>query len=101
MDTLEIIKNILLNHSGKANAIAAKEIARMADIPKSESSARVRVLIFQCAKKYRLPLAADVHGYYIIENDAEYAEYMHALEHRITGITEREFIITQNYKKEK
>ena len=101
MDVLETIRNILLNHAGKANAIAAKEIAKMAGIPESESSARVRVLIFQCAKKYQLPLAADVRGYYIIENDAEYADYMHALEHRIVGITERETIITQNYKKQK
>lgn len=101
MDTLTIIKNVLLNHSGKANAIAAKEIAKIAGIPKSESSARIRMLIFKCAKKYSLPLAADVHGYYIIENDAEYADYIHSLEHRIIGITERELIITQNYKKQK
>lgn len=98
---IEQIKNILLLHKGKSNSITSAEIARKIGIVEDDTHAKTRALIFDCAKKYELPLAANNKGYYLIEDQQEYDEYMNNLNSRSSGIEERKRIITNNFKEKK
>ena len=96
---LKKINSILINHIGKKNSITAAKIALMLGIVEDDTHAQTRALIFECAKMYRLPLAADNTGYYLIETDEEFYSYLENLDSRIRGIEERKQIITQNYRR--
>lgn len=95
---LEQIKNILLSHKGKRNPVTSTEIARKIGIIEDDTHAQTRALIFECAKKFKLPLAANNRGYYLIVDQQEYDDYMENLDSRSAGIEERKRIITKNYK---
>lgn len=97
MDIIEQIKNILLEHHGKSNAITSREIADSIGIYEDDTHAKTRAMILEAAKINKLPLAADIIGYYLIDNDLEYCEYMINLDSRIAGIKERKRLITENY----
>lgn len=86
MDIIEQIKNILLEHHGKSNAITSGEIADSIGIYEDDTYSQTRAMILQAARRYNLPLAADIIGYYLINNDFEYREYMINLDSRIAGI---------------
>ena len=70
-------------------------------IKEDDTHAKTRALIFETAKKYKLPLAANNRGYFLINTKAEYDEYIKNLNSRIAGIEERKRIITDNYKEKK
>lgn len=93
----EKIKDILLAHKGKINPITSAEIASALGFHEDDTHAQTRALIFECAKKYALPVAADNNGYYIITCQKEYDEYVANLDARIAGIQERKEIITKNF----
>ena len=95
---LEQIKEILLLHYGKKNPITSAEIAKLLNIIEDDTHAQTRSLILECAQKYKLPLAANNRGYYLISNEQEYEEYMANLDSRSAGIEQRKQIITKNYK---
>ena len=95
---LNQIKDILLQHYGKRNPITSSEIANIIGVVEDDTHAKTRALIFECAEKYGLPLAANNKGYYIISNQQEYDEYMANLDSRSTGIEIRKRIITKNYR---
>lgn len=95
---IEQIKEILLRSKGKKHQITSKEIAKAIGISENDTFARTRALIFQCASTYKLPLAADARGYYLITNKGEYEDYIKNLDARIEGIRERKRIITENYR---
>lgn len=95
---LETIKDILVLHEGKANAITSAEIARIIGIKEDDTHAQTRALILECAERYELPLAASNKGYYLITSQQEYDEYMNNLNSRNAGIEERKRIITKNFK---
>lgn len=95
---LEQIKAILLNHKGKKNRITAGTIAETIGVVENATYAKTRALIFECAKKHKLPLAADTKGYYLITNKKEYDDYIANLNSRIAGIEKRKRVITKNYK---
>lgn len=96
---LKQIKSILLAHEGKRNAITSAEIAKTIGIIEDDTHSQTRALLLECAKKFRLPLAASNRGYYLITDDQEYNEYMRNLNSRSAGIEERKKIITENYKR--
>lgn len=98
MQEIDEIKNILEECFKKRKRITSGEIATLLNIAEDDTHYRTRSLIRECAKKYKLPLAADTKGYYLIENDYEYNAYMSNLERRIQGIKERMDLITENYK---
>lgn len=98
---IEQIKNILISHKGRKNAITSAEIANIIGIDEDDTHAQTRALILDCAKKYKLPLAAINRGYYLITSRTEYNEYMNNLSSRIAGIEERKRIITENFKEDK
>lgn len=101
MDELELILNILKGHIGKSNKVTSSQIAVQIGIHEDATHAKTRALILETAKKYKLPLAANNRGYYLIRTKAEYDEYIENLNSRIAGIEERKRIITDNYKGEK
>ena len=73
---LEQIKRIMEEHIGKRNAITSAEIADMLGIDEDDTHAITRDLLLQAAEAYNLPLAASNRGYYLIDNETEYEEYM-------------------------
>ena len=95
---LEQIKMILLAHKGKKNRITSGKVAEELEIFENATYAKTRSLIFECAKTYKLPLAADTKGYYLITNQIEYDDYIANLNSRIAGIEERKKIITDNWE---
>lgn len=95
---LKEIKNILLMHEGRSNPVTSAEIAKRIGIQEDDTHAQTRALILECAKTYKLPLAANNRGYYLIVNQQEYDEYMNNLDSRSTGIEERKKIITENFR---
>lgn len=94
---LKKIKNILLLHKGKRNAITSAKIAREIGINEDDTHAQTRALILECAEKYGLPLAANNKGYYLITSQLEYDEYMENLDSRSAGIESRKRLITKNF----
>ena len=98
MDKLELIRDILYRHIGKSNKVTSSKIAEQIGVHEDATHAKTRALILEAAKKYKLPLAANNRGYFLINTKAEYNEYIENLNLRIAGIEERKKIITDNYK---
>ncbi len=94
---LEQIKLILEEHIGKRNVITSAEIADILGIDEDDTHATTRDLLLKAAEKYKLPLAANNKGYYLIENETEYEEYIASLDGRIEGINRRKDIISRNF----
>ena len=94
---IDTIRDILLQHKGKTNKITSGEIAKELGIIENATYAKTRKLIFDSAKKHKLPLAANTSGYYLISNKKEFDEYIANLDSRIKGIEERKQIIAENY----
>ena len=97
MDEIKQIRDILMQHCGKSNAITSREIANLIDIIEDDTHAKTRAMILEAARIYSLPLAADTVGYYLITNEEEYNAYMNNLDSREEGIEERKELITKNY----
>ena len=76
MVMLKKLERILLKHKGKQNRITSGKIALELGISEDATHAKTRALILECAKEYKLPLAADTRGYYLITCQKEYDEYM-------------------------
>lgn len=94
---LERIKEIMEEHIGKRNVITSAEIADILGIDEDDTHASTRDLLLQAAEAYNLPLAANNRGYYLIDNETEFEEYMTSLDSRIEGINRRKNIISRNY----
>lgn len=90
-----------MNHKGKQNRITSAKIALQLGIKEDDTHAKTRAYIFECAQKYKLPLAADNRGYYLITCQEEYDGYIANLNSRIAGIEERKKIITNNFNNDK
>ena len=98
---INTIKDILLLHEDKKNAISSSKIAEIIGIDENATYAKTRGMILECAKQHKLPLAAYNKGYYLIADQNEYDEYMRNLDARRAGIEERKRIITENYQGER
>lgn len=97
---LEKIRDILNCHRGQNNPITSAQMAAALGIAEDDTHAKTRALIFKCAKKYKLPLAADSRGYFLITTQSEYEKYVKNLNARTAGIEARKKIITENFKGE-
>lgn len=98
MDKIAKIKTELEKHIGKSNKITSKQIAEIIGIREDATQAKTRALILECAKQYKLPLAADNQGYYLITSERELNEYIKNLDSRIAGIKDRKRLIKENFK---
>ena len=95
---VEKIKNILLAHKGKDNAIAAIEISSMLGLPLEATQATCRKLIHKTANFYHLPLFSSSKGFYIAQTKEELAEYNANILRRINGMIHNRDIVNANFK---
>lgn len=96
---LKKIYDVLKDHIGSNNPISSSEIAKIIGIKQNydTTNPKTRVLILECAKKYKLPIASNYSGYFIINNYDEFIEYIGNLNGRIAGINERIKVVVDNY----
>ena len=92
--SLEQIRDILLSHRGKENAIKAKDIANQIGIDRGPSSVTIRTKILESIKTFKIPVAGNpALGYFLITNKDELKDYQKSLQGRIQKIFERSLIM--------
>lgn len=94
----EKIKDILMDHRGKKNAIASKRISEAMGFPMEDTQAVSRQAIWSTAEEYGLPLVSCNRGYFIAETDDEIEEYNKNIQKRIDGMEKTRKMANQNYK---
>lgn len=98
--SIEQIRDILLDHIGIDNAIKSPEIAKSIGIDPGASNRKIRKLITETIRKYKIPVAAHTHkGYFFIENREEFKNYLTTLDSWIKEIDNRKTIIQISYYK--
>jgi hypothetical protein len=97
-ERMEKIKEIILKHKGKANAIKSKTIAAMIGINEDDTHIGTRSLITKLVKQ-GLPIGACDNGYFIMETQEEVDDYQQILNNRIDEIWERKRHIQDNFCK--
>ena len=71
----EKIKDILMEHRGRKNAIAAKRISEAMGFPMEDTQSVSRQAIWDTAEEYGLPLISCNKGYFIAQTDEEMDDY--------------------------
>ena len=98
MSLHEQIKNILLEHKGKKNAITSREIAKIVGEKWGVSGGNIRPKITETIKKYQLPVASHTNkGYFLMANREELINYLKTLDSYIYEITNRKAYISVFY----
>lgn len=95
----EKIKNILLDHRGRKNAIAAKRISEAMNFPMEDTQAVSRQAIWDTAAEYGLPVISCNKGYFIAETDEEMAAYNANYEKRIKGMKKTQAMANENFER--
>ena len=95
------IKEILMPHKGKANAITSKEISKKMGFPMEDTQSVSRAAIKKTAELYDLPIVSCSKGYFIAENDEEIAAYNANIQRRIDEMEKRREKANDNYQKRK
>ena len=96
---LESIRKIILEHTGKKNAIPANKISKVLDIPEDDTVPTTRRLITRLITEEGMPIGAFGKGYFYIETASELAEYMTYLDDKILQTTNRKAIVYSNFEK--
>ena len=94
----QIIKNILLSHRGRSNAITSKRISAKMGFPMEDTQSVSRKEIWKTADEYGLPLISCNKGYFIAQTDEEMAEFNENYEKRIRGIRKKQEMANKYYK---
>ena len=98
MSVHEQIREIILHkHKGKKNAIKSHTLAEEIGIDPGPSKITIRTLITETIQKLNIPIGADSHGYFLIENKEELKNYFNHLESRKNGIENRKLIVYGAY----
>lgn len=95
----EKIKDILLQHRGKSNAITSKKISESMGFPMEDTQAVCRNAIHKTAIKYGLPLLSCNKGFYIAETEQELDEYNKNIDKRIREMDCNRNIVNENFRK--
>ena len=95
---LEQIKNILLQHKGKANPIPANKISKTLNIPEDDTVPTTRKLITKLILDEGMPIGAYGNGYFYIETLQELTEYIDFLDQKIEQTTTRKAKVISNYE---
>lgn len=93
------IKDILLAHKGVGNEVTSAEIADRIGLCEDATHAGTRQLIKKCADIYELPLSANSRGYFLMQDDSEFAAYIQNLDGRVAGIQARKEMIQTIWKR--
>ncbi len=97
----EQIRDILLQHRGKANAITSKAISRAMGFPMEDTQSLSRKVIRETEEKFGIPLASCNKGYYIAESDEEMKEYNSIIQRRIDGMEKTREMANKFYQESK
>lgn len=92
-DPRELVKDILLDHRGEANAISAREISERLNENEVGSFPKTRMIVRDIMLEDQIPIASTNKGYYVVETEGELRDYVDQLEQRILGISERKFAV--------
>ena len=95
----EKIRNILLEHRGKENAIASKRISERMGFPMEDTQSVSRQAIWATAEEYGLPLISCSKGYYIAQTDEEMKDFNDNYEKRIAGMRKTQRMANDNYER--
>ena len=95
-EKLPKIREILLKHKGKKNAIKSKVIAVRVGITEDDTHIGTRSLITKLVKQ-GLPIGACDNGYFLMENQKEVDEYNQILNNRIEEIYDRKGRMQSNF----
>jgi len=100
-ERIELIKEIMPKHKGKAMAISSKELRNKLGISEGETYSVTRSVVLKAMRKYALPIAATNSkppGYFYIANRDELDNYIAVLERRKMEVETRKTIVFQNYQ---
>ncbi len=100
-ERLRKIRDIMLKHKGKANAITSRELMNKLGFTEGETYSITRSLLMKATKKYGMPIGATNSkplGYFYIANREELDNYMGVLERRKMEIETRKKIVYENYQ---
>lgn len=95
----ERIKNILMEHRGRKNAIAAKRISEAMGFPMEDTQSVSRQAIWDTAAEFGLPLISCNKGYFIAQTDKEMEDYNANYEKRISGMRRTQRMANENYER--
>lgn len=95
----EKIKNILMEHRGKENAIAAKRISMAMGFPMEDTQSVSRQAIWDTADEYNLPLLSCSKGFFLAQSDDELEEFNANYEKRIAGMRRTQEMVNKNYER--
>lgn len=95
----ERVKNILIEHRGRKNAIAAKRISEAMGFPMEDTQSVSRQAIWDTAEEFGLPLISCNKGYFIAQTDKEMEDYNANYEKRISGMRRTQKMANENYER--
>ena len=91
--TKETIREIIVKHQGRENAIFASQIAEEAGIDEGDTYSQTRKYLKQLLKE-GIPLASNPgRGYWVIENQEELDNYIGSLERRARQTDNRKLYV--------
>ena len=93
----EEIKDILIQHQGKKNAITSKQISKAMGFPMEDTQSVSRQAIWATAEEFGLPLISCSKGYFIAQTDEEITAYNDNYEKRINGMKKTQEMANKNY----
>ena len=93
------IKDILMGHRGKENAITSKRISKAMGFPMEDTQSVSRQAIWATAEEYSLPLISCNKGYFITQTDEEMEKFNAKYEKRICGMRRTQAMANDNYKR--
>jgi hypothetical protein len=83
------VREVIVDHVGKENAIFAGDVAEIAGIDDGDTHVRTREYLTELLRE-GLPIASNPgHGYWIIKNQEELDNYIGSLERRALKIRSR------------
>lgn len=92
-DVRERVKDLLLEHQGKDDAITSREINDEVDLDSIGSFPSTRAVVRDIIMEDQIPIAGGSQGYYVIQDEDELRDYIDQLESRVMQITERKFAV--------
>lgn len=96
----ERVRDVLVEHVGKENAITSTEIGKQADIPNSNGNSNVRKSVRDLVLESNdLPIGSCSEGYFIIDTYEELCDCTADLKQRREKLKERENSIRHSFFK--
>lgn len=93
------IRDMLMEHQGKKNAIASKRISQAMGFPMEDTQSVSRQAIWDTAEEFGLPLLSCNKGFFIAQTDEEVAAFNENYEKRINGMRRTQQMVNENYKR--